>query len=65
MTDTRSFPEIMLAHPVPWVCRVVPGIQHEMARLILVDAAGQEVPLFTMLRVIEIITNMQAARQAA
>lgn len=57
MNDTRTYNQIKEAHPVPWQPVMVPGHHNGMALLRVIDAKGIEVPMFTMLRVIQLITS--------
>lgn len=59
MTDTRNLPEIREAHPFPWVAGAVKG--SKKGEVEVTDAKGAVVPLFTMLRLVEIVTT--AARK--
>jgi hypothetical protein len=55
--DVRSYREIVAAHPVPWMPVSVPGFHNGMALLKVIDSTGQEVPMFTLLRVIQLVTS--------
>lgn len=60
MQDGRTFPEIRAAHPFPWKTVMVANAP---GRITVLDNNRQEVPLFTMLRVVELLTA--AAQQTA
>ena len=63
--DPRNYTQIRAEHPFPWDSRVIPGlIRNGMAEVKVVDAAGKEVPLFTILRLAEIITTAKTPEPA-
>ena len=62
MTDNRTLQEIIQAHPVPWVHRTHPLIINGQTRIMVLDKAGVEVPLFTMLRIVQLVTDKIATQ---
>lgn len=60
MTDARSLAEITGQHPVPWAPRTVPMMINGQTLIKVFDNAGAEVPLFTMLRVVQLVTDKLA-----
>lgn len=70
MNDTRNLNEITAQHPLPWSQATLPGIRGGMAQVAVFDATGREVPLFTLLRIVQLVTvqlhmKQQAQPQAA
>ena len=57
MNDNRSFQEIMAQHPAPWSPRTMRQLMSGQAVIQLFDKSGVEVPLFTMLRVVQLVTD--------
>jgi hypothetical protein len=66
MNDDRTLAQIAQAHPVPWRHHVTPSARGSVqAQVRVIDAAGQEVPLFTLLRVIDLVTHSLAKKATA
>jgi hypothetical protein len=62
MIDPRNLDQITQAHPVPWRFMTTPGFQQGGARIVCVDAAGKEVLLSVMMRVVDIVTTKIATQ---
>lgn len=64
MSDPRTLQEITAAHPVPWTLRTASMVINGQALIQVIDKAGQEVPLFTMLRVVQLVADKLATQPA-
>lgn len=64
MTDNRSLAEITGQHPVPWAPKAVPMMINGQTLIKVFDKAGLEVPLFTMLRVVQLVTDKLAQQSS-
>lgn len=62
MNDTRSLQEIVQAHPVPWKPRTVPVTINGQTLIKIFDKANVEVPMFTILRVVQLVTDKLASQ---
>ncbi len=59
--DPRTLKEVLAAHPAPWQIITLPIVINGATQLRMADAVGNEVPLFTALRIVELVLNASKA----
>lgn len=57
MPTGETLAQIQEKFPFPWKLVTLPGVKHGMAEVAHIAANGLQVPMFTALRVVEIVST--------